>query len=423
MTCLILAFGFLFDDAHAQANHFMPAEYEAQSAVCVGYEMYFEMEFLAICKALDGKIKVNIIAGPGSNKEQIFQLLQRNHIDTTFFTYILLDENRIWIRDHGPTLLKTENDSLMVADFNWNMYGAQYWLENKYGSNSKIAFRKYQAFHADVIGKMDVRLGQRFGAKALSTDVVMEGGSIEVNGKGTLILCEEVTLNRNPKLSKPYIESELNRLLGTRQTIWLEQGLLEDPHWFQQIHENYFGFGTFGHTDEFVRFANDSTILLAWVDEAEKDLNYFNQENYRRMSRNLETIQQFKDHRGKPFHVVKVPLPNLITTKAIVSQNTTLNPKQEFQSISVDQFPKMGMKNIGDTISWVAASSYLNYLVTPKVVVLPDYSMYPGAEKKQEQVKALFSQLFPGREILFVDVMKLNFMGGGIHCVTQQVPE
>ncbi|MDX5321609.1 MAG: agmatine deiminase family protein [Bacteroidota bacterium] len=401
----------------------MPPEYSPQRAVCVGYDAYFQKEFLSICRALAGQGEVVVLCSSLDSKSFIFQLLHSNDIDTANFSVLPVRNHRIWIRDHGPTFCKSPQDSLFVADFNWNMYGAFYWLESKYHGDSLRAKQLYQGFRPDKIGRIDAEIGKHFKARSIPTDVIMEGGSIEVNGTGTLILSEEVTFNRNPTLSKPYIENELNRVLGTNEVLWLEQGLVEDPHWFQNIHENYFGFGTFGHTDEFVRFANDSTLLLAWVDEKEKDLNYFNQENYRRMSRNLEIINQFKRKNGNKFHVIKVPIPNLIYTTAIVSTSTNYFDTASTQTIDSNQFPQFGMKNLGDSIQWVAASSYLNYLVTDKIILLPDYAQVSGNEAKQETVLKIFSELFPDRKIVFVDVMKLNFFGGGIHCVTQQIPK
>ena len=119
----------------------------------------------------------------------------------------------------------------------------------------------------------------------------MEGGSIEVNGKGTLILCETVTFQRNPTLSKQFMEAEFKRVLGVSNVIWMKKGLVEDPFWFNQIVDNYYGTGTYGHTDEFVRFVNDSTILLSWVDEKERNLNKFNQMNYERLAENLAILK------------------------------------------------------------------------------------------------------------------------------------
>jgi agmatine deiminase len=408
--------------AYSQPEYHMPAEYMHQSSACVGYQSYFEKEFLKICKALSPKVKVKIIASSTDSKSDVFRLLNMQKIDTSNFEFYTFRHNRIWIRDHGATFIK-RHDSLFVADFNWNMYGVKYWYQNKYGKESEAALMRYKQYKVSEIGSIDVQMGQKFNAKSVSTDVVMEGGSIEVNGKGTLILCEEMTMQRNPNLSKKYIENELNKVLGTHQVIWMEQGLVEDPHWFQNIYQDYFGFGTLGHTDEFVRFVNDTTLLLAWVDESEKDSDYFTQENYRRMNRNLEIIKQYKDYKGRNFEVIKVPIPNVITAKAVVSNYTSYDVDSCFQKMNIEDFPEIGMKNMGDTINWVAASSYLNYFVTNDIVLLPDYSMYENNVKKQEEVFEIFSKIFPDREIVFIDVMKLNFFGGGIHCVTQQVPE
>jgi agmatine deiminase len=114
-------------------------------------------------------------------------------------------------------------------------------------------------------------------------------------------------LERNPNLKKEYIESEFRRVLGVSKIIWMKKGLADDPlHFFRRITGKYMGGGTGGHTDGFVRFANASTILLAWVDESEKDLNPINRMNYEHMSENLKILESSTDQDGNPFTIVKV---------------------------------------------------------------------------------------------------------------------
>ena len=118
-------------------------------------------------------------------------------------------------------------------------------------------------------------------------------------------------------------------------------------HFFRRITANYYGGGTGGHTDEFVRFANANTIMLAWVDEKEKNISIINQMNYERMNENYRILQQAKDLEGKPFNIIKVPLPDFmtqkITARKIDSTETTLD-------VEVSDFIPSEQPKTGDTL-------------------------------------------------------------------------
>jgi agmatine deiminase len=251
--------------------------------------------------------------------------------------------------------------------------------------------------------------------------VVHEGGNIEVNGKGTLIICEPAVFNRNPNRSKKDIENEFKRVLGVSNIIWLKHYLADDPNgFFRRITDNYVGGGVM-HSDEFVRFSDPNTILLAWVDEDEKDLNPINQMNYERMAENLKILEQSTDQEGKPFTIIKVPLPDLITEKVISTENI------DFSKNSLDLAPSCFIPaerpTEGDTLLRIPASSYLNYLVTNGLVILPTYTGMGTSKQKEKQVEQIFRKQFPDRKIIFLDFMPQNWEGGGIHCSTQQQPK
>jgi len=181
------------------------------------------------------------------------------------------------------------------------------------------------------------------------------------------------------------------------------------------------GGGTGGHTDEFVRFANASTILLAWVDEAERELNPVSQINYQRMNENLKILEAAKDQDGKPFTIIKVPLPDLIVKKVTAKENC--DPAiEDSLYVKPSYFPMTEAPADGDSLLRVPAASYLNYLVTNGIVLLPTYTTAGSSLEKENNVRRIFQEQFPGREIVFIDAMPLNWQGGGIHCSTQQQP-
>ena len=407
------------------ADFYMPAEWKRQEAVWLGWEKFepFHQPFLDIAKALYPNVPLKIIAEDAPSLAILKTKLTASGIDTLKVEFHIIKDNRIWMRDHGASYLINQKGQKKVADFGWTLYGNEAYLQTYYeGNKDSVAFH-YQRNLAET-GIVDSLMGASERIESIKTEVNMEGGSIEVNGKGTLILCETVTFQRNPTFSKQFMEAEFKRILGVSNIIWMKKGLVEDPFWFNQIVDNYYGTGTYGHTDEFVRFVNDSTILLSWVDEKERNLNKFNQMNYERLAENLAVLEKARDQDGKPFKIIKVPLPDLIylkTTVADKDNNSSLDKsKWKWRS---DNFPKKGMMKVGDTINWVAASSYLNYLITNNVVLLPSYLKEGSSAAKEARVKSIFTAVFPDRKLIFLNVITLNYQGGGIHCVTQQEPK
>jgi agmatine deiminase len=409
---------------------YMPAEYEAQEAVWLGWEEYapYHQPFLDLAKALYPHIPLKIIVESDSSLQHLKQKLEAINLDPSKITFHIIPDNRLWMRDHGSTYVINHKGEKRVVDFGWTMYGYEEYLKKYYQGNLdsvKITYKR-------ILGKtglVDSLMGAKDKYASLKTKVNMEGGSIEVNGKGTLILCEAVTMQRNPTLKKAEIESEFKKTLGVSKIIWLKKGLIEDPLNSNQIFGKYFGIGTFGHTDEFVRFVNDSTLLLAWVDEDEKNANPFNLINYDRMSENLAILENSRDQKGKPFTIIKVPLPDLLYIKTTVGKNTLpIESPQDANARSkwkmpLTWLPRKNMKPVGDSLYWVAASSYLNYLVTNEVVILPSYLKEGSSAQKEQKVKEIFTKAFPTRKLIFLEVMNLNYHGGGIHCITQQEPK
>jgi agmatine deiminase len=329
---------------------------------------------------------------------------------------------RYWIRDHGAAFLVNERGQLGVADFGWNTYGYPGYLELYYNGNQdsvRNRLKRFEKSHS-ATARVDSLMAVAEGATRLSTNVIHEGGAIEVNGKGTLILCEATVLQRNPGWSKETLEAEFKRVLGVRHIIWLKQGLADDPHFFyRRITGSYVGGGTGGHTDEFVRFANERTILLSWVDEAEKDLNPINRMNYERMAENYRVLTQAKDQDGQPFTIVKVPLPDLNAEKVVARAD---DRDEATLDISAERFIPAERPKVGDTLLRVPAASYLNYLVTNGLVLLPTYLKHGTSKEKETAVRKIFEEQFPGRKVLFFDLINQNWQGGGLHCSTQQQP-
>jgi len=328
-------------------------------------------------------------------------MLLKFTIDTSKVEYVVQENTGFFYRDPGPIFLTDNSGNLKIADMLWTGY-------------RNIDFDSLSE-QEEIEEKLDEEIARYLGLEMVSSNVVMEGGAFEVNGKGTIILVEAVTLARNRHLTKQEIEQDILHTLGQNKAIWLREGLAEDPHQVKKLIGNYYGFGTGGHIDEFCRFSNDSTILLCWVPESEKELSLFHQLNYNRMKHNLEILSNATDQDGNKFTIVKVPIPEIQYQEAKITQR-----EYEFMK---SQFPNL---SINDTLKWIAASSYLNYVVTNELVLIPGYwqeGMDESLKIKDIQVYEIFEEQFPGREIVQINPIVLNFYGGGMHCMTQQQPK
>jgi agmatine deiminase len=365
-------------------------------------------------------VRIKVVTESDSIQSVCQLYLANRNIDTTQIQFYVIPDNEFWMRDHGAVFLKNKLGEKEVVDFGWNTYGIKSWMMNLYENDQQKVDSTMNKMLASKRGKVDSLMAVAENIPIRKSPVFIEGGAIEVNGKGTLILNEPLTLSRNEGRTKVEIEAEFKKALGVRNIIWLKHGLAEDPHIWQIISDNYVGIGTGGHTDEFVRFANANTILLAWVEESEKDNNPLNRINYDRMKENFEILSRALDENGKPFSIIKVPLPDPIIKPVALTKS---NSWDESLNIPISVFPKNSELIAGDTVRRVAASSYLDCFVTNGAVLLPTYIKEGSSPAKEEKVKQIFSEIFPGRKLIFIDVMALNWEGGGIHCGTQQQPK
>ncbi len=253
--------------------------------------------------------------------------------------------------------------------------------------------------------------------------MINEGGAIEVNGKGSIIQVESVNRQRNPNMILQQQEVELKRVLGITNIIWLKEGVADDPDGRTLITKNYFGIGVNGHVDEFCRFVNTNTIFLTFPDSVEAQNDPVTKITYERMQVNFNILKQSVDQDRKPFNIVKTPVPDFNPVEYILDSSSS---NMEVKHFSKRVLKKYSQFHNGDTTYFIPASSYLNFLVTNKVVLIPQYwkvGLPESTRQKDEQVKALFETYFPGRKIVQINPMGLNYLGGGIHCWTQQIPQ
>lgn len=256
-----------------------------------------------------------------------------------------------WIRDYGPNFLVNASAGLAYND----------WIFNAWGN-------KYEELKRD--DGIPKRLESGLGIPRFEPGIVMEGGSIEVNGAGCVLTTEQCLLNpnRNPHLSQPEIEQYLKDYLGVEKVLWLGEGIVGDD--------------TDGHIDDIARFAAPDVIVCAVEDDPEDA-------NYKLLQDNLERLQSMTDMRGRSFEIVTLPMPGVVGGESTDSRN-------------LDRLP----------------ASYANFYIANEVVLAPVF----GHSNDARALETL-QRLFSNRRVVGINCEPLVWGMGTIHCVTQQQPK
>jgi len=252
-----------------------------------------------------------------------------------------------WCRDHGPIFIVREKDGVReraIVDWDYNAWGG-----------------KYPPYDLDDCVPQHVARFRNL--ELFSPGIVMEGGSIEVNGKGTLLTTTACLLNpnRNPHLDQHQIEQYLKDYLGVRHILWLGEGIIGDD--------------TDGHIDDISRFTDANTIVTV-VEDDPKD------ENYGILNENFKKLKTFKDQDGQPFRIVTIPMPGIV--------------QHEEQRLP---------------------ASYANFYIANKIVLVPTYR-----NANDKRALETLQSLFTDRKVIGVDSTELIWGLGSFHCISQQEP-
>jgi agmatine deiminase len=351
-----------------------PGEFEKQQAIWMQWPSAVYNEgnrpvnpvIINIIKAFDPYIRINLMSVSTNEITQIQKLLKSNGYTGKNLHYYVINHLSIWTRDVGPIFVKDNKNMMNVVNFGFNNYS-----------------RDGSQFYINTESQVDKLVAQYFKLPIINTNLVSEGGAIESNGRGTLMVPESVALTRNPGMTKLQIENEYKRVLGLKKLIWLKKGLKEDD-----------GI-TSGHINEFARFADPNTILLAQVLPGDRYANSTSQESYRRLEENYNILLKSTDQDGKPFRIIRIPMPPTLYSQPDSSGN-------------------------------IPVRSYLNYAVTNGALLMQSY-VKPGRSATlaatEAKVKGIFQNVFPGRKVIGIDAENVNLWGGGIHCITQHMPE
>jgi agmatine deiminase len=418
LTSFIIAFLFISCSSPRATDNLIvvnqPAEFEAQEAIWLIWPSTDHKEgesvenvTLSIIEALINDMDIVVTCKDKDLLNEAKKTVKNRFGDQPRITFLEIPSFEIWARDMGPIFVETNNKILAIADFNFNSWGYSDTLDN----NTKTE------------EMYDVRVAEHFNLPVISSSMISEGGNREVNGKGTLITTESVEMDRNPSMTKKEMEAEYERLLGISKTIWLKQGLVEDNHTFlgpvttTDGTKAYTVVTTNGHIDEFARFVNDSTILLAQIDSTEFD-DPIAFENHKRIEENYRILSTATDQDGKPFTIVRMPLPGTIFS--------TMKPGDYvYDYIKTLEYKDGSTFPNGDTVKVMAALSYLNFIITDKVVVGQTCwrKGMPNALKvKDERAAQILQSVFPNRKIVMIDALAVNLGGGGIHCISMYQP-
>lgn len=254
-----------------------------------------------------------------------------------------IPSNFAWARDHGPIVVKNEKGDRVFLD----------WIFNAHGND----------WAHDLDDEIPTKLAKELGIKSEKVLMVLEGGSIDVNGAGTLLTTENCLLNpnRNPDLTKEKIEAMLKEKLGLKKVLWLGEGIQGDD--------------TSGHVDDLTRFVGPKTVVTI-VNEDKND------PDYKPLQENLERLKSMTDQDGNKLEIITIAQPKPVFV-------------QDFR----------------------IPASYANFYIGNECVLLPVWN-----DPKDKAAIETLQKCFPTRRIVPIDSRELTWGFGSFHCVTQQIP-
>ncbi|HOV52731.1 MAG TPA: agmatine deiminase family protein, partial [Methanothrix sp.] len=274
------------EDTPRQLGYHMPAEWERHEAIWLSWPYDLdsfpqiekvERAYVDIIKAIHRSEIVNLLVKDELMLGRVVEMLRDAAIDLSKVKFHQMSYADVWFRDYGPTfVLNREERKGRLAMVNW--------IFNAWGE-------KYPELMAD--SRIPCLMNDDLLLDCFMPGIVLEGGSIDVNGCGTVLTTEQCLLNknRNPSLSKEEIEAYLKEYLGVRKVIWLKKGIAGDD--------------TDGHVDDIARFVNPNTVLCAYEEDPED-------ENYQVLKENYELLCQETDQDKGPLKVIKLPMPGFV---------------------------------------------------------------------------------------------------------------
>lgn len=318
------------------------------------------------------------------------------------------------IRDNGPDVMIDDEGNTLAVNMRWS----------NYSNNDKMEPAQQLARRAGANMAIDLDVFDM-----VNSDMVSEGGNREFNGKGVMIAVEDTeVVKRNPEYTKEEIEDEYKRVWNLDKIIWIPKPMLEDDDIrkgpIDKMEDGTLIWpGSFAaHADEYCRFVDEDTVLLAEVTEEEAAEGPISAENKRRIDAAYEILKNETLPDGRPLKIVRMPFPEHLVFRGSQDNPTVMGWKQFFDENGGVAFDGTPWPE-GD-YCFINSCSYCNFLVCNDVVLGQRYwheGMDPKIKEKDERAKAVLKSVFPGREVVMLDTYYLNLFGGGVHCWTKNV--
>ncbi len=337
----------------------LPAEWEHQSAILLAWPHQNTdwnpildsviSTYIEIARAVTKYQKLVICFHSAKLQDETLRLFDNLKLPKSNITSFIAENNDTWLRDSGPITIMN-NDKPELLDFIFNAWGGKYSSE----LDNQITTRFCQSLLSKDIRRKHV-------------DMVLEGGSIESDGKGTLLTTSKCLLTdtRNNSLTRKDIDENLTQLLGLKRILWLENGFM-------------IGDDTDSHIDTLARFCPNDVIAYCTCKD-KRDPHF---DELAKMEQELKDLQTID---GKPYDLVELPIP-----KPIFANDKTRLP-----------------------------ATYANFLILNNAVLLPIY----GDNEADNFAKAQLKSIFPDREIIAINCRSLIEQFGSLHCVTMQLPK
>jgi agmatine deiminase len=339
-----------------QLGYYFPAEFAPHTATWLSWPHKeaswpgkintIYPNYAQFIKELTKGEKVNINVNDEAMKKFAISYLNNAGADLQKVEFFFIPTNDAWCRDHGPAFLINPNaeQKKVIVDWDYNAWG-----------------NKYPPYDLDDV--IPTLIGKHLNIPVFNPGIIMEGGSVEFNGEGTIMTSTACLLNpnRNPQLNQEQIENYLLNFYGAEQVLWVDEGIIGDD--------------TDGHIDDTVRFVNADTVITV-VEENKND------ENYELLQRNLKQLKQMRLWNGKQLNIIEIPMPD-----ELIYEDQRL------------------------------PASYANFYIANKSVIVPTYRC-----DKDEKVLQIIQDCFPGREVIGLDSTDIIWGLGSFHCLSQQEP-
>ncbi|TDS13245.1 agmatine deiminase [Sphingobacterium paludis] len=345
----------MFNNSPKKQGFSFPAEWAPQEAMWLSWphkeaswpgklDRIFA-PYSAFIKAVADGQKVRINVADEEMKQFALGHLQQAGANLDNISFHFNPTNDAWCRDHGPAFLLSEDGlTKAVVDWGYNAWGG-----------------KYPPYDLDDV--IPTRIAEAFGLPLFTSDIVMEGGSVEFNGAGTVLTTTACLLNenRNPHLTKEQIETYLKEFYGQEQVLWLGDGIVGDD--------------TDGHIDDITRFVSRDTVITV-VEENPED------ENYSILQENLQQLKELRLLDGSSLQIVEIPMP-----APVIYEDTRL------------------------------PASYANFYIANEVVVVPVFN-----DPNDQRALDIIQSCFPTRKVIGIDSVDIIWGLGSFHCLSQQEP-